>query len=320
MVRQTATEIDEAAAGWAASLDRGLTRDEAADLDAWLRADPRHLGAFGRMQALSLHTERASALGLGYRADRFRARRAPWLSRRQLFGASAMAAAGVAAVGSGLWFTNANGHLTTRRGEVRVVPLSDGSVITLNTDSAVAVRYSGNLRAISLTRGEALFDVAKDPSRPFVVSAGDVKVRAVGTSFTVRRLEDMPVRVLVQEGVVEVARRSAQTAKPIRLAANMRAVADAAGPRIDPVSPTDVGRELAWRQGRIAFEGQPLAEAAAEFSRYSDTRIVIEDPRLAREEISGMFQANDPVGFGRAVAEALGTRVEVTENQVRLFR
>ena len=320
MVRQTATEIDEAAAGWAASLDRGLSREEAADLDAWLRADPRHLGAFGRMQALSLHTERALALGPGYRADQFRARRAPWPSRRQLFGTGAVAAAGVAALGSGLWFANADGHLSTRRGEVRVVPLSDGSVITLNTDSAVAVRYSGNLRAISLTKGEALFDVAKDPGRPFVVSAGDVKVRAVGTSFTVRRLEDMPVRVFVQEGVVEVARRSAQAARPIRLAANMRAFADAAGPRIDPVSPADAGRELAWRQGRIAFEGQPLAEAAAEFGRYSDTRIVIEDPRLAREEISGMFQANDPVGFGRAVAEALGARVEVTENQVRLFR
>jgi transmembrane sensor len=320
MAKESAKEIDDAAAEWVARLDRGLTAVEEQNLQAWLSNDDRRLGAFGRMRALSWHTERSAGLGLDYEPERFRARR-PWLTRRRLIQAGAAAATGAAAASGAVWLAGAGARYATRLGEVRVVALGDGSVVTLNTASSMLVRYSRAQRLIKLLDGEALFDVAKDASRPFLVAAGDVNVRAVGASFTVRRLTGVPVQVLVQEGVVELRKSAALPAKAVRLSANMRATAPAAAPiDVATVPASQLQRELIWRQGRIAFEGESLAQASAEFARYSDTRIVIDDPDLGREEISGSFQANDPVGFSRAVAEAFGARVDVTDGEVRLIR
>lgn len=317
MTRETAKQIDDAAAGWVVRLDRGLSPAEQEALDAWLGEDERRLGAFARLRALSLHTERSAGLGSSFRPEKF-AEEAPASSRRRFIQFAAGGGLGaVAAACGGVWFAFGAGRYSTRKGQTQVIALGDGSVITLNTESAISVRYSRRLRAIDLLAGEALFDVAKDPARPFIVNAGLARVRAVGTRFTVRRLEQAPVQVLVQEGVVEV--RAAASKPIVRVSANMRAtVAETLPVAAAPVVPAEVGRELSWRQGRLSFEGEPLAQACAEFARYSDTRIVIEDPRLAEEEISGSFQANDPVGFGRAVAEALRARVEVGEGEVRL--
>jgi transmembrane sensor len=142
-------------------------------------------------------------------------------------------------------------------------------------------------------------------------------VRAVGTSFTVRRLPSSPVVVLVQEGIVEVRDAAAPV---VRLTANMRATAATAGAGLVSVTPAQIQRELTWREGRISFEGETLQAACAEFARYSETKIVVDDAELGKEEISGTFRANDPIGFGTAVAEALGVRVEVGEGEVRLLR
>jgi len=212
---------------------------------------------------------------------------------------------------------------------MKVVPLADGSVVNLNTDSRIRVQYTAVRRSIHLDRGEALFDVAKDAARPFVVSAGDMQVRAVGTSFSVLRLADTPVQITVREGVVEVDRdhSGAREVAPVRLTANMRAeaplgsgLASPAPIRAVAVAPVEIERAVAWREGRIAFEGETLAEAVKDFQRYSDTRIVIDDPSIAKEEVTGLFQANDPVGFAQAVATGFGWHAEVGENQVRLSR
>jgi transmembrane sensor len=207
---------------------------------------------------------------------------------------------------------------------MRVVPLADGSVVNLNTDSRIRVLFTKAQRTIHLERGEALFDVAKDAGRPFIVYAGDTLVKAVGTSFSVLRLADAPVQVLVREGVVEVDR--GQVA-PVRLAANMRAVAPIAANfatpapiRVAAMAPVEIDRAVAWREGRIAFEGETLDQAVKDFARYSDTRIVIDDPSIAHEEVTGLFQANDPVGFAQAVATSFGWHAEVGANQVTLTR
>lgn len=317
---QTAQEIDAAAADWAARADRGLSSDEAASLDAWLAGDVRRVGAYAKARAVMLYAERAQALGKGYDPARFGpandAGRKP--TRRLLIGGGVAAAAAAVAVGVGLQLRPT--IYATRRGEVRVVPLQDGSVITLNTASKVAVSFSERRRDIKLVEGEALFDVAKDAQRPFVVAAGDTRVRAVGTSFTVRRLGAAPVQVLVREGVVEVERRAQP--RPVRAAANTRVIAAPKALSVEAaaVEAAEVGRALAWREGRIAFEGETLAQAADQFSRYSDTRIVIADPATAREEITGLFQANDPVGFAQAVASSLDLRTEVGAGEVRILR
>ena len=314
------------AADWAARIDRGLSPDEDQALDAWLAGDPRRVGAYGKVQAMAVHTERARALAPNFDPEKFKGRTAsPAVSRRSLLmaggGAIAASVAGVAAVGLGL--VGRGQSYNTRLGEVKVTPLADGSVMTLNTASRVVVNFSDTQRSIRLLEGEALFDVARDASRPFLVEAGETQVRAVGTSFTVRHLGDAPVEVLVREGVVEVNRPARSAMRPVRVAANTRAVASSSSATpvaAAPVAPAVIRRELAWREGRIAFQGETLGQAAAQFSRYSETRIAIDDPAIAAEEITGLFQANDPVGFAQAVASSFGLRAEVGAGEVRLSR
>jgi transmembrane sensor len=326
--RATGRDIDDRAALWAAKVDGGaLSPADQSTLDAWLAEDTRHLGAFAKARAIALHTERARALGQGFDPARFAdamARdNARELSRRRVIVIGSIAASTLmVAVTSGfVWHAFAELTYSTRIGETRVVPLEDGSVVTLNTDTEIAVNYSEKRRDIRLVRGEALFDVAHDARRPFVVDADGTLVRAVGTSFTVQLLPDEPVQVLVREGVVEVKRPKVPEAPPVRVAANMRAVAPDSAPIAAKVVPVaEVTRALAWRVGRIAFEGKTLKQAAEEFSRYSDTKIVIEDSTVANETITGLFVSNDPVAFSKAVALSLGVHAQVGANEVRITR
>lgn len=318
--RETSGAIDDTAAQWAARVDRGpLSNEEQSALDAWLDADPRRLGAYARARAIDLHLDQARTFG----ADlaQFQDQKAPTPSRRGLLGVGigVSAAAGVG-VGAVLLHDKLGppADYRTRKGEIRVVPLADGSDLTLNTASEVMVRYSDAQRDIRLIDGEALFNVAKNAERPFVVQIDDLRVRAVGTSFTVGRRADGSLRVLVREGVVEVTRAGGDQA-PVRLVANTRLIASTgAPPRAAVVPAAEVTRDLAWREGMIAFENTSLAEAAAEFARFSDTRIVIDDPEVSVRTVSGLFSANNPVGFANAVALSLDLTIETQAQQVRL--
>src|SRR5579863_7096281 len=204
MAKKTAHQIDAEAAGWAARIDRGpLEPGKSLAFQAWMQADMRSAGAYARIRALALTSERGRALGPDFDPADFGP--APFWGRRTVLKmGGAIAASALVAMG-GTWVVlRHRGRFSTGKGETKVVALKDGSVVTLNTASEIQVDYSAMLRAVELIRGEALFDVAKNKARPFVVSAGDTDVRAVGTSFTVRRLDAAPVEVLVREGVVEV--------------------------------------------------------------------------------------------------------------------
>ena len=320
MSGKTAREIDAEAADWVARVDRGtLAAEQEQAFQAWISGDPRCLGAYGRMRAVALATERARALGPDFNPAQF----TPPESRRTVLRAAGAIAATLLVGSAGGWrLLHNRGRYRTQKGETKVVALKDGSVVTLNTDTEIAVNFSDKLRGVELVRGEALFDVAKNKARPFVVAAGDTSVRVVGTSFTVTRLEAAPIRVLVREGIVEVFKPLLIDAQPVRISAGTRAVAPLATSDVQAkvVPAAELHREMAWQDGHIAFEGQTLAQAAGEFARYSDTRIVIDDPGLAHEEIAGLFRANDPVGFAHTVAVSLNARVHVEEGQVRLSR
>ncbi len=315
--KSSANEIDFLAAQWAVRLDaESLTKDEEIALDEWLHADSRHLGAFAKARAIlvseddELEALRAAQEGLGVSSRR------TWLLR-------SMAAAAVLAVTGGgrlLWLAAVPGYATDI-GETRVISLADGSVITLNTNSAVSVNYTRDRREVRLDRGEVLFDVAKNKRRPFIVVAGFTQVRAVGTSFVVKILPSQPVEVLVREGVVEVKRPDVPVAAPVRVVANTKVVAPVNAPiETRAVPDEEVKRALAWQIGRIAFHGETLREAATEFARYSDIQIVIDDPAVAEQTVTGMFVSNDPVGFARGVAYSLNLRAEVGDKEVRLTR
>lgn len=310
--------IDAVAAGWAARADRGpLSAEDQAALEAWAAEDPRRAGAYARALAVSAHADRAQALGEDF---------APSLHpvavaagrRRLLATGGALAAATVVGVG-GYQALSLKGRVVTRKGDIRRAPLADGSAVTLNTDTAIRTAFNGEIRRVELLRGEALFDVAKDSARPFVVVAGDVRVRAVGTSFTVRTHADGEVGVLVREGVVEVWRGLGGA--PLRLAAQTAIKVETAGPlRAVRVAAAAVDSATAWRQGQIDLDGLTLGEAAAEFARYSDRQIIVDDPAVARLKMTGLFSASDPDGFARAAALSLGLVATPQADGVRLER
>jgi transmembrane sensor len=318
---QTGQKIDITAADWAARVDRGpLSAEDDQALESWLGRDSRHRGAFMRMRAIALHTERARALGPEFNPDQFVIPAEPRAQRRKLVWLAAAAACLAIVIALPLMMTGQK--YDTRRGEVRVVSLQDGSVMTLNTASDVKVDFDGSTRRVRLIQGEAWFEVAKDGARPFIVAAGETSIRALGTSFSVRHLEGMPVQVLVSEGLVAV--KQSQTAPAVRVSANMRVVLPLdnakAQPKAAVMAQETVNREFAWREGRIAFESEPLETAAAAFARYSSIQIVIDDPTLARQEITGLFTANDPVSFARAAAASLGLKTEIEGEEVHLRR
>ena len=147
------------------------------------------------------------------------------------------------------------------------------------------------------------------------------QVRAVGTCFNVRALPNQPVQVLVREGIVEVKRPGVAVAPTVLVAMNSRAIAPQDAPIVaKPVETAEVGRELAWRVGRLAFHGETLAEAASQFARYSDVRIQIDDPEVANQKVTGLFVSTDPVGFANAVAVSFDLHTEIGDNQIRITR
>lgn len=320
--KSTSAEIDDIAAAWVARGDAGsLTPDEDRALQTWLAAEARHRGAYVRAQAIYIHTERASALGARFGADIVADLAAntgqfPRVSRRSLIwgGGAAAAAAGLGVVVLNSLEVRATRYATIR-GEIRTIPLADGSVMMMNTASAAAVRFSARQRHIELFEGEALFTVAKDPARPFRVVSGTTEVVALGTRFTVRNLKSEPTAVLVEEGVVDVVLKAGQEIRSAQLTSNMRAISvshdSAAGLVTTALDPSVVESETAWRQGMLAFRGTTLAEAVRQFDRYSESGIVIADPAVGAIPITGLFSAYRPREFIETIAMSLNLRLDL---------
>lgn len=335
--RETSAEINETAAGWAARIDGAQLDDGAqAQLDDWLAGDPRRLGAYARARALFVHSGRLKAFGDDFDPDAYflespeaapsealddRAEETAMRRRRFLAAGGAAIAAATAGI-LGFSLEAAARTYKTGRGEIRLVPLKDGSSMTLNTSSTARISFTDEQRHVELIEGEAIFDVARDAERPFVVKAGDTHVRAVGTSFTVRRLTQEPVQILVRQGTVEVNRTGAHKGSVQRLSANMRAVASPTAPMIftTTVAPTELMLELAWREGMLAFEDAPLQQAADQFARYSEMHIAFAEPAIGRETVTGLFAANDPAGFARSVALGLDLKADISGGTIVLRR
>lgn len=177
----------------------------------------------------------------------------------------------------------------TRTGERRMLELADGSRVWLNSDSSLSVDFGPQQRRLRLHSGEALFEVAKDAARPFIVEARGGEVRAVGTRFDVDS-RGPQVRVDVTEGVVQV--NSAGSA-PVRLSAGERlSYREAAAP--EPVQPLDLSSASAWQRGKLIFNQRPLGEVLDELERYLPGRIVLTDGALRQHKVSGVFDLKDP--------------------------
>lgn len=302
--------VEQQAADWVVREDRGpLSGDARAQRDAWLAASPRHLGAYARAHAAFVALARVRAVPATAPAASGRRRR---LLRWTAGLAATVAACALAIALHGAWpavHRSADG--------ISAVDLPDGSRMVLNADSEVRLRFDAQRREVALLRGEAMFEVHKDPARRFVVTAGRNRVVAIGTTFSVQRSGEDDIVVLVREGLVDVAEGDAP--RPVRVASNFRARTQAGGTvEIEPLRTEVVDRQLAWSHGMLAFEGDTLAQAAAQFARYSEVRILIDEPHVAQQRVAGLYAADDPEGFARAVATSLGLRMSRDETGIHL--
>ncbi len=328
--RETAKAVSEAAADWVARIDRvGDDPATQAELEAWLAGDDRRQGAYFRAQSAWAMLDRASVLagGRGDAGEDAAAGPAPvkegrhWLSRRHMLTGGGALAASLVAILAGVEYRRlaAIEEIRTAVGEIRRVPLKDGSMAAVNTGSRLDVDLRPELRRIDLAEGEAWFQVAHDRQRPFVVEAGDVRVRAVGTAFSVRRTAT-GADVRVTEGKVEVWSTGDEANRRLVSAGARTFVSNEGGP--DPVAEDrgDIERSLSWRSGQLIFDGDTLGAAAAEFNRYNVVQVRIDDPGLASAKFVGRFRTNEPDAFARAAATILDARVRAGPDEIVLTR
>jgi transmembrane sensor len=198
-----------------------------------------------------------------------------------------------------VWYFSWHGASSYRTsiGALSTIPLADGSKVTLNTNSQINVVFNNKVRSVKLDRGEAFFEVSKDPTRPFVVDIADKRVVAVGTRFSIRRDEN-DMRVYVEEGRVQIKRLGITAeATETQLPAGSEARTAKNSLLVDQPTPAQVEQLLSWRTGYIRFRDARLADAVVEFNRYTLHKIVIEDPAIADIHIGGNFRTDDADGF-----------------------
>jgi transmembrane sensor len=336
MAAEPALGVEDTAAGWLARREAGLSVEQQEEFSRWLLADARHAEAVLRLETgwrflqLPRHTGQAGAVEAAV-AARVAARKR--FHRRLLtVGALGGLAAAAALVFALLPARSVPGLVASP--SVAVKPerqtLPDGSVVELNANAEIAVAFTPGRRDVRLVRGEAHFAVAKDATRPFVVTAGSVSVRAVGTAFNVR-FEPEQVGVLVTEGRVAVERTDVPppvAALPVRsdlpapagaaparvyLGAGDRLTVPIQAPVAAPLAPTRVTEQemaaaLAWRGLRVEFTNTPLGEIVELFNRQNRRQLALGDEGLADIRISGIFWSDDPEGFSRLLENSAGLR------------
>lgn len=318
--------IFEAAAGWWQAV-RGDASYDVDAFEAWLD-DPRHAAAFEQVKAAwnsfddhgtepELLALRSEVLNRVYRVGQRR-----WggvnLDRRTLMAGTGIAAAIVVAVpAAGVWMMQQPRKVMTGVGEQRVLTLPDGSRVTVDANSLLKIAFSSDVRLIDLMSGRAHFEVAKDASRPFKVRARDRTVTAIGTAFTVE-LRETKVSVTLFEGRIAVSDDAPSAARkpPLEAIKPLEQVVmkdgDAARPAPAPVNPE---RALAWRDGKLFFDDEPLSEAAARMNDYSRVKITVSGP-VAGLRINGMFLAGQTGAFVEALESYYPVTAEYSADSV----
>jgi transmembrane sensor len=311
-------------------------------LERTARIEARRIGT-SRTEAASLAQTPAVGAASMTRSTRISApesstRRAP---PRLLLMASIATAAGVAGL-LGLWFlSGAESSYATRTGEERSIKLSDGSSLQLNSRSRIRVRFSEQEREVDLLEGQALFTVAKDAARPFVVHSDAARVRAVGTQFDVYR-KASATTVTVVEGRVAVlpfqagaAEKGSSAVQQPHAAAVPYALDDgspdtiflAAGEQVT-IAPSmatkpakaDVATATAWTQHQLVFASASLLDVAQEFNRYNVRQLVVNDAGLKDFHVTGVFASTDPASLLRFLRAQRGINVEELDREIRISK
>jgi transmembrane sensor len=364
-------EVDEQARDWLVELDdEPPSSERLAELRAWLARSPLHRRAFeqaasawrdmdclagmlkdqpgarGTAEARDLTSNQTPGLALdptpGLTSDRSRTPRPSagiFRGRAAVFAASATLLLAVIATSIALVWHPGAVHVTsstyqTATGEITTIALSDGSKVHLNTASRVMVTYERKARILQLAAGEAYFEVAPDPQRPFIVYADRFAVRALGTAFAVHML-NTGVDLTVTQGQVELdsfrkplrdlagatpggnagpgeqaaeARYSLSGGQHLTFAGDVRL--------IEQIDAKGIEKRLAWRDGMLIFDDDPLEDVVAEIGRYTSARIVIADPSIRNLKIGGYFKVQDAGSILESLQENFGFEVRKDNDNV----
>lgn len=311
-------DLRQAARDWFVRRQRGQwARGEQQQFAAWLAADPRHAQALAHCEAQWARFEGMPADLVQRMRRQLRADQAAAVAPRRGFLRPAFALAGVAAVAGGAGFlawqqwqaqVQWSQAFRTARGQQQELTLPDGSRVRLDTATQLQVAFSRGQRAVRLLEGQAFFSVQSEPARPFVVQAGPVQVRVVGTRFSVRHTPGLAgndgVQVAVEHGRVRVAGRDAAE---LLLGAGEAVASDSAGV-LAPVAPA--GPVAPWREHRLSFLDTPLGQALAELERYGDTGLVVRDPAVAALRLTATVDPLQPAALRRALPRVLPVRLQ----------
>jgi transmembrane sensor len=312
--RQTA-RTEREAADWFSRMSQ--TRVDNEDLDAFAawRRDPDNLAAYNRIEDISRAARamkddpdlQAAARAAATRSRGWRGRLAGLLARPYRRWATGLALTGAVAAAAIGWLAFTAPTYSTAVGEQLTARLDDGSRVQLNTDTQLRVRFDKGVRRVELLRGQAFFEIAHDTARPFIVSAGAARVRAIGTKFDVRR-DQGDIRVTLAEGRVAVSDRQVATQDWVLSpgqSLSLRKNATSARPTL-----VDVPVVTAWTTGHLTFRDVTLANAVSEINRYSRSKVVLGPGAPADRRINGVFEAGDTDEFIAAVSALYGLRGE----------
>jgi transmembrane sensor len=332
-MERTTQEIEGTASWWLIRRDSGAwTAEDEKRFTAWLAASTLHRVAFLRLEAAWESAARLKALGAGVPGDlpptpgkwnlspffephgaalprprSTKVRRGRW--RALALAASVLITIGIAV---DLVMVQGGRRYTTAIGRIESVAVPDGSKVTLNTDSEIRVRLTETERRVDLDKGEAFFAVAKDPNRPFIVDAGEKRVIAIGTQFSVRR-DGNEIEIVVTEGQVRVVDGGEALLTPGSIAR-----AGDAGILVRRETLGEAEDRLSWRSGVLRFRDERLSEIVAEFNRYNERKIVIADPTVAALKIEGDFRATSLDAFVRLLESSFPVHATSSDGHIVL--
>ncbi|XPF94503.1 FecR family protein [Colwellia sp. RE-S-Sl-9] len=315
--------IDDEASIWLVRLDNGNLSDQSRkELKIWLAADKRHPIALKAMAniwddidevLINIDNDNESSSKNTYL----------WSVLKPIF-APYVLAASMSFLAVFIWLAIPNNvqknSYATLVGQQMNATFDDGSIIHLNTNSRIETEFSDDKRIIKLIKGEALFEVAHDPNRPFIVYAGDRLVQAIGTKFVIH-LEPENIQVTVTDGKVKMSKVALNTKltdieelnnttinkDDVYIAKGEKViVASDQSPKLTRINPENIKRELSWIDGKLVFDNKEFADVIKEINRYVNIEIVLKDPSLHNIRISGRFDLED--------SEALIEAIELSFN------
>ncbi|HVP84204.1 MAG TPA: FecR domain-containing protein [Rhizomicrobium sp.] len=308
------------AAGWLERRQRPeWNAEDQSALDAWLAADPAHMVSYLRVEAAWNRANRLGALRQPMRASN--AAQAPRRSFTRFLNMAAAVIGTVAVVGgiaATYMLMPEQKSYTTQVGGHEILALKDGSQIELNTSTVVRVSQNKGERKVWLDKGEAYFRIKHDAAHPFVVMVGGHRVTDLGTTFLVRRDKDS-VKVALIEGLAQFDGGTADGQHAMLKPGDV-VVASAKQMSLKKEDTGDLATGLGWRHGLLIFKYTTLADAAAEFNRYNDRKLVIADPAVGRLKIVGTFATNNVAAFADVAEDVLHLKVTHSEDQIVIAR